>query len=60
MIGLPMGTNMEAPEIQCVTWEDKLLLAKNKWLLAHPDSAEAKNGTYVGITGENITIRGIF
>lgn len=60
LIGLPLGTNMEAPPIRPVTWEDRLLLAKNKWLLAHPDSAEAKNGAYVGITGENVTIRGLF
>ena len=60
MIGLPMGTNTDAPEITPVTWEDRLLLAKNKWLLAHPESDEAKNGAYVGITGENITIKGLF
>lgn len=56
MIGLPMGTNMALPEIEKVTWEDGLLMAKNKWLLAHPLSDEAKNGAYVGICGENVTL----
>lgn len=30
--------------------------ACNKWLLAHPDSAEAKAGAYVGLVGENVHI----
>ena len=33
-----------------------MLFAANKWLLAHPDAPEAKNGAYVGLTGENIDI----
>ena len=36
--------------------DDALLWACNKWLLAHPDSAEAKAGAYVGLTGENVKI----
>lgn len=58
LIGLPMGTNMEVPKIDPVTWEDKLLFAKNKWLLAHPEADEAKSGAYIGIVGENVTIKG--
>lgn len=60
MIGLPMGTNMEPPVMESFAEQDRLLLARNKWLLAHPDSAEAKNGAYIGITGENVTIRDMF
>ena len=30
--------------------------ARNKWLIAHPDSAEAADGAQVGITGDNIDI----
>ena len=37
-------------------FEDKLLWARNKWLIAHPDASEAKQGAYVGLVGENITI----
>ena len=36
--------------------EDALLTARNKWLLAHPESNEAKNGAKIGLTGENIDI----
>ena len=36
--------------------DDPQLWACNKWLLAHPDSAEAKAGAYVGLVGENIHI----
>ena len=53
---LPKGTNTEKPEITCGDPEDKLLWARNKWLLAHPESKEAKNGAYPGLTGENIDI----
>ena len=47
---LPKGTNYEKPEgAEC-----PLLWGSNKWLLAHPDSNEAKNGAYVGLKGENL------
>ena len=36
--------------------EDRLLFAKNKWLLAHPDSQEAAAGAFVGLKGINIDI----
>ena len=36
--------------------KDKMLWAANKWLIAHKDTAEAKDGAHVGITGENIDI----
>ena len=36
--------------------EDKLLWARNKWLLAHPEADEAAQGAYVGLKGENIDI----
>lgn len=53
---LPRGTNTEKPAIVPVNEEDKWLLARNKWLLAHPESSEAANGAYVGLTGENIDL----
>lgn len=59
LIALPMGTNMELESREREGEEDKLLLAKNKWLLAHPASVEAANGAYVGITGENLSITGL-
>lgn len=53
---LPRGTNMEKPEIEPQCFEDQMLFASNKWLLAHPDSSQAKHGAYVGLTGSNIEI----
>ena len=53
---LPKGTNTEKPEITAENEEDKLLWARNKWLLAHPDSDEAKQGAFVGLSGSNIDI----
>ena len=53
---LPKGTNEAKPAIVPVNEEDKWLMARNKWLLAHPESSEAGQGAYVGLTGENIDI----
>ena len=53
---LPKNTNTDKPEIEVKNFEDKLLWARNKWLIAHPDTSEAKQGAFVGLTGENIDI----
>ena len=55
---LPKGTNEELTvmeEKQQKEGEDKLLIAKNKWLLVHK---EAKvEGAFCGLIGESITIK---
>ena len=56
LVALPQGTNTDKPVFEPKSWEDRLLRARNKWLLAHPDSSEAADGAYVGLTGENIDI----
>ena len=56
VIVLPKGTNLAKPEIEIKNEEDKRLFACNKWLLAHPETNEAKQGAYVGITGANIDL----
>lgn len=53
---LPKGTNTAKPEFEPKSFEDTLLTARNKWLIAHTESSEAKNGAYVGLVGENINI----
>lgn len=53
---LPKGTNEAKPAIAPITQEDNWLWARNKWLLAHPESGEAGQGAYVGLAGENIDI----
>ena len=56
LVALPRGTNTDKPVFQPRSWEDRLLTARNKWLLAHPESSEAADGAYIGLTGENIDI----
>ena len=56
LVALPQGTNTEKPAITPKTWEDQLLWACNKWLLAHKDSSEAAAGVYLGLAGENIDL----
>ena len=56
IIILPRDTNTARPELTAVNKEDTLLWAKNKWLIAHPDSAEAKQGAFAGITGPNLDV----
>ena len=56
LVALPQGTNTEKPILSNKTAEDRLLWARNKWLLAHPDSSEAKQGAHIGLSGENIDI----
>ena len=53
---LPRGTNMEKPELGTERGDSKLLWARNKWLLAHPDSTEAEQGAVAALTGKNIDI----
>ncbi len=56
-IVLPRDTNTEKPPLTAYNGEDKLLWAKNKWLIAHPVSNEAKQGAFVGLTGKNIDLQ---
>lgn len=56
IIVLPKDTNTAKPELKEIDFEDKLLWARNKWLIAHPDSNEAKAGAFVGLNGVNIDL----
>lgn len=56
--GLLRGTNGKRSErFVAKSSEDELLLACNKWLLAHAASEEAKKGAPVRLVGDNIDIR---
>ena len=57
LIALPWLTNTAKPDITPKTPEDRMLTARNKWLLAHRDSGEAAKGAPVLLTGENIDIK---
>jgi hypothetical protein len=58
IIVLPKDTNTDLPKIKAGNAEDKLLRARNKWLIAHKDAPEAKGkgGAHIGITGKNIDV----
>ena len=51
---LPKGTNTDAPEAQNNTKEDKLLFARNKWLIAHEEAGI--EGAFVGLKGANLSV----
>lgn len=51
---LPVGTNTELEVCDQVQAEDKLLTAKNKWLIGHEEAGI--KGAWNGIRGENVTI----
>ena len=55
-IVLPKGTNTAKPAFTPASEEDTWMTACNKWLLAHPESDEAKTGAHIGLKGENIDI----
>jgi len=56
MIGLPKGTNTDYRPGGGANVLDKTLWARNKWLLAHPETSEAAEGAVAGLKGENIDI----
>lgn len=56
LVALPQGTNTERAVMTAKIPEDEYMTARNKWLLAHPESNEAKGGAKIGLSGENIDI----
>lgn len=56
LVALPAGTNEARPALEKRTEEDRWFWARNKWLLAHAESEEARQGAAVGLAGENIDL----
>ena len=54
VIVLPEGTNTELTEGPWDEGEGRLITAKNKWLIAHPDAGI--EGAFCGLKGENLTV----
>ncbi len=52
---LPAGTNTDLEPLDEVFAEDKLLFAKNKWLIGHAEGG-LDAGAFIGLKGENITL----
>ena len=51
---LPKGTNYPLAKNHA-GWEDKLITATNKWLIAHPEGGQDP-AAFVGLTGKNLNI----
>ncbi|MDD6050903.1 MAG: DUF4867 family protein [Clostridiales bacterium] len=56
LVALPDKTNTTYRPGGGANLMDSMLWARNKWLIAHPESSEAAQGAYVGLVGENIDI----
>lgn len=58
IVVLPKGTNTDKPTGFLLEGEDRLAFGLNKWVVAHPEAVEAKQGAFVGLTGKNIDLYG--
>lgn len=54
VVVLPRGTNTDLEVRPRISPEDRLLTAKNKWLIAHEEAGI--EGAFNGLTGTNITL----
>ncbi len=58
LVVLEKGTNAALDHVDTsAPGEEKLLWMRNKWMTCHPDSPQKEKGAFVGISGENITLR---
>ncbi|URZ17261.1 DUF4867 family protein [Clostridium felsineum] len=57
VVVLPKDTNLSLENKFEKVEEDALLFAKNKWLIAHKDSGLDKDGAFIGLVGENISVK---
>lgn len=56
VVVLPNDTNLDLVKKPNAKGEDALLFARNKWLVAHEESGLDKDGAFIGLKGDNITI----
>ena len=52
---LPKDTNTDMESVTVIDPEDRLLFAKNKWLIGHAEGGLPENA-WIGLKGENISI----
>lgn len=57
LVALPLGTNTDYRPQGGANAMDAQLWARNKWLIAHADSDEARQGAVVGLRGVNIDVQ---
>ena len=55
VVVLPKDTNLDLEVVPSVAKEDRLLTARNKWLIAHPDANI--EGAFNGLKGVNVSVK---
>lgn len=57
VVVLPKDTNLPLEKEIKKVGEDALLFARNKWLIGHKDTDLGEQGAFIGLVGENISIK---
>lgn len=57
VVVLPKDTNLPLENTSSKLGEDELLFARNKWLIGHKDTDLGAQGAYIGLIGENISLK---
>lgn len=57
VVVLPRDTNLSLESKIDKFGEDALLFARNKWLIGHKDTDLGKHGAFIGLNGQNISIK---
>ncbi|EMU52687.1 DUF4867 family protein [Clostridium butyricum] len=57
VVVLPKDTNMPLEYNVKKNGEDALLFAKNKWLIGHKDTDLGKQSAFIGLYGDNISLK---
>lgn len=57
VVVLPRDTNLPLENSVEKVNEDALLFARNKWLIGHKDTNLESQGAFIGLVGENISIK---
>ncbi len=57
VVALPKDTNLPLENKVEKVGEDALLFAKNKWLIGHKDTNLGEQGAFIGLVGENTSIK---
>ena len=55
VIVLPKGTNLDMDPVAVKDPEDRLLFARNKWLIGHAQGG-LPEGAFIGLKGENLSV----
>ncbi len=55
VVVLPRDTNTDMEPVEEISGEDRLLFAKNKWLIGHEEGGLPANA-FIGLKGENLSI----